>query len=37
VAKGKGITMLTAALVTVWAFGSFTLVMAGLFTLTDGC
>jgi hypothetical protein len=29
--------MLTAALVTVWAFGSFTLVMAGLFTLTDDC
>jgi hypothetical protein len=30
--------MLTAAVVTVWALGSFTLVMAGLLTLTgDDC
>jgi hypothetical protein len=30
--------MLTAALMTAWALGSFTLVLAALFTLTDeGC
>ena len=33
-AKGKGHTMLTATLMTVWALGSFTLVMAALFAIT---
>ena len=29
--------MLTATLMTVWALGSFTLVMAALYTLTADC
>jgi hypothetical protein len=32
--RGKGTTMLTATLVTVWALGSITLVMAALLTMT---
>jgi hypothetical protein len=35
--RGKGTTMLTAALMTVWTLGSLTLVMAGLYTLTADC
>ena len=35
--RGKGTTMLTAALMTVWTVGSLTLVMAGLYTLTADC
>jgi hypothetical protein len=33
-ARGRGTTMLTATLMTVWALGSFTLVMAALFAIT---
>jgi hypothetical protein len=37
-AKGdRGTVMLTTTLITVWGLGSFTLVMAALYTLTADC
>ena len=33
----QGIVMLTTTLITVWGLGSFTLVMAALYTLTADC
>ena len=35
--RGQGIVMLTTTLITVWGLGSFTLVMAALYTLTADC